>query len=510
MKPNVISELILIILIQSFNHLSADNIRYEQEESEDQQQHEDHLQQQLDFHHLGSKDVFRLSKLERYLSLKAHDRHLRRLKQLYDDDVYVDGGGSDFGREFFATAAGAKPRAKRGGNENIFQQQNDPGYVALPLPPLPDDVLDNLSEVQLFGRPNRDLIRLASELSEQRNILPPVVNPIPPKTAPPPADSFEKVPKFPSSIQDIMVDMGIAGYPPSDQGYPPEYHQNPPLKYPPFTHKPSTKPPVVPYKEEKATTAKPKKPKADKPVVPVAPVVHHPKPPAPTLYPNSIQDVMHQIGVLEPHYQVYNPPVVYPPAHQTPYSAATTKKPKKKKKSKKTKQEPEKQPEHKPEYKPVHKHEPGHTYASTKAPSYPATKSPSYPATKAPSYEPTTPVTYVHTRPTEVVRYDDHTRAPEPFPASPPKQSSSPKDPNNYMAVIPYKDVYKLFEMMNKHVSPTKMPRSSEKRTTTPLPPATTKRTEQLRAKVVKKTPDEGWNKKKKRKKPKKTVSVSF
>jgi hypothetical protein len=75
------------------------------------------------------------------------------------------------------------------------------------------------------------------------------------------------------------------------------------------------------------------------------------------------------------------------------------------------------------------------------------------------------------------------------------------------MAVIPYDDVYKLFNMLNKHVSPTKMPKM-QKRTTTYLPPPTTKRTEQLRAKVVKKTPDEGY-KKKKRKKPKKTVTVS-
>jgi hypothetical protein len=150
-------------------------------------------------HHLGSKDAVRLSKLDLYLSLKAHDRHLRRLKRLYDDDD-VD---TNFGRHFFAALP--KSRVKRGGKQSHFQGQNDPGYVALPLPSLPDDVLDNLSEAQLLSRPNKGIIRLANELSEQRTVLPPVVNPIPPKTGPPPADAFEKAPKFPSSIQVPML-----------------------------------------------------------------------------------------------------------------------------------------------------------------------------------------------------------------------------------------------------------------------------------------------------------------
>jgi hypothetical protein len=417
-------------------------------------------------HHLGSPSPVQLSHADLQISMEAHRRHLKHLEQLDD--------GSAFGGHFFPEK---KSRTKRGGNEkNNPQQQNAPGYVALPLPPLPADVLEHLSEAKLLGRPDPNLVRLANHLSEQRAVLPPVVNPLPPKgPAPPPADAFEPVPKFPSSIQDVMTNMGIHGFPPSDQGYPPEYNSNPPLQYPPFTHKP--KPPAKPvHEDQKLVTVAPKKAKPK--VVP---------PPAP-IYPNSIQDVMHQIGVLEPHLQSYTPPphhqppIVYPPpaSYEPP-----TKKPKKKKKKNSDKD------------------------AKTKA-----QKSPAHPPPTSSPKHPTTPGTYAHTRPTVVVTYDDHTRAPEPFPedppAQPPRKSAAPRDPNNYMAVIPYNDVYKLFELLNKHASPTKVPTASTRRTTTPLPPATTKRTEKLRAKVVKKTPDEGYNKKKKRKKPKKTVTVWF
>ena len=469
-------------------------------QDEDQQRH---LHQKL-LHHLGSNEVLQLNNLEKDLSIRAHNRHVQRLQQLYNNDD-VD---TDFGREFFGTKK--KSRWKRGGNKDNFHQQNQPGYLTLPLPALPDDVLDNLSEVQILGRPNKDLVRLANELSQQRDILPPVIGPVTSKNAaPPPVDSFEPVPKFPSSIQDVMTNMGIEGFPPSDQGYPPYYDSQPPLKYPPFVHKPSPKPPVkvdeekVKTKQNKHKTQKPKvhhvKPEppvvhhiiSEQPIVhhvkpepPVVhqikyeqPIVHYPKPEPAPKQPNSIQDVMHQLGVLEPNY--HNQPVIYPPV--TTYEV-TTKKPKKKKKStKKTKESPKKKPD------------------------------PTYAPTKSSKYEFTTAATYAHTRPTEIVTYDDHTKPSQPYPddppaAAPPRKSSvGPRDPNNYMAVIPYNDVFKLFEMLNKHVAPTKMP---EKRTTTPLPPATTKRTEQLRAKVVKKTPIEGWNKKKKRKKPKKTVTV--
>ena len=75
------------------------------------------------------------------------------------------------------------------------------------------------------------------------------------------------------------------------------------------------------------------------------------------------------------------------------------------------------------------------------------------------------------------------------------------------MAVIPYGDVYKLFEMLNKHTKPyddKKMQKKIRKMTTpTPLPPPTTKRTKLLQPKVIKRTPLKG-------RKKKKTVHVRF
>jgi hypothetical protein len=467
-------------------------------------QNEETKQEKLFSHHLGSKDTVQLSKLDRFIAEQAHQRHLQALELLYS----LDDDETQFGREFFSTK---KTRAKRDGYKKSNNEQNGQGYYALPLPTLPDDVRDNLSQARLVGRPDPNLIRLANQASQKRSILPPVVNPIKSKlTAPAPADSFEPLPKFPGSIQDIMVDMGINGYPPSDHAHPPEYYANPPLEYPPFTHKPKllSKPPE---KHIEKVTLKPKtKKKIEKPVVSHHPkpekhvVPHHPKPEKhlvkhkepekpnvtyhtpekPGVHPSSIQDVMNNLGVLGPTYHTYNPgysppqPIVYPPySYQPNPYEATTKKPKKKKKSQKP--------------KPVEK--------------YP--KPPSYETPKQ-EYPKTTEAPYAHTRPSVVDTPEYHTQAPAPFPSSPPK-SSAPRDPNNYMAVIPYNDVYKLFNLLNKHVAPTKMPKKMSKRTTTALPPATTKRTEQLRAKVVKKTPIEE-SKKKKRVKPKKTVTVSL
>lgn len=72
------------------------------------------------------------------------------------------------------------------------------------------------------------------------------------------------------------------------------------------------------------------------------------------------------------------------------------------------------------------------------------------------------------------------------------------------MAVIPYGDIYKLFEMLNKHTKPynEKEMQKKLKRMTTPLPPPTTKRTVELQPKVIKRTPLKG--------KKKKTVHVSY
>ena len=113
----------------------------------------------------------------------------------------------------------------------------------------------------------------------------------------------------------------------------------------------------------------------------------------------------------------------------------------------------------------------------------------------------------------------DHTIPPEPFPSYPPatqaphkppaQKGHNPHKPDDYMAVIPYGDVYKLFEMLNKHTKPyddKKMQKKIRKSrpTPAPLPPPTTKRTEILQPKVVKRTRLKG------RKKKKKTVHVSL
>ena len=105
----------------------------------------------------------------------------------------------------------------------------------------------------------------------------------------------------------------------------------------------------------------------------------------------------------------------------------------------------------------------------------------------------------------------DHTRPPQPFPTSPPRQYHQPTSKphkEDYMAVIPYGDLYKLFEMLNKHTKPydnDKMRKKIDKRmktTRAPLPPPTTKRTKLLQPKEVKRTVLKG-------KKKKKTVHVS-
>ena len=119
-----------------------------------------------------------------------------------------------------------------------------------------------------------------------------------------------------------------------------------------------------------------------------------------------------------------------------------------------------------------------------------------------------------HTAKPETVedhRIYDHTRKPITIPIKddPKKQTQkNPQKPDNYLAVIPYNDVAKLFEMLNKHTKPTNegyKPKKKKPGTTQKphLPPPTTKRTEKLQPKVIKRTPLG------RKKKKKKTVHVS-
>ena len=294
-------------------------------------------------------------------------------------------------------------RVKRGYKKK--SKQNNPGYYALPIPQLPTNV--DQDQVRFLTRPNRKLIRMANEIVQKRNggVLPPTVNNIPPKEGPHVNDPFILTPVsdsggYPNSIQDVLSQ--IHEKPPSDGNYPPPYDPPDTLKYPPFTHKPTTQPP--------------KKKKVYK--------VVHTKPPK----------------------------VEHGTTKKTVYKLVTEK-----------------------------------------------------------------PKIIYHTRKpiTEDPRIYDHTIPPEPFPTSAPYVPPSPphkakpvkKKPDEYMAVIPYHDVYKLFEMLNKHTKPydeKKMKKKMKKVKSTPptLPPPTTKRTEILQPKVIKRTPLKG-------KKKKKTVHVS-
>ena len=95
------------------------------------------------------------------------------------------------------------------------------------------------------------------------------------------------------------------------------------------------------------------------------------------------------------------------------------------------------------------------------------------------------------------------------------KPHETPHDPNSYFAVIPYNDITKLFELLNKHTKPAtngykKSPKKSRKTTTTTHKPhkvVTTKK-----PKVIKHH-HAGYGKKKvkqkKKKKKKKVVYVS-
>ena len=211
-------------------------------------------------------------------------------------------------------------------------------------------------------------------------------------------------------------------------------------------------------------------------------------------YPNSIQDVLSQVHKTPEILTQYIDNSGYKPS-------STTKAPKKK-----------------IIYKVVTKSPPKTEHGTTKRVVYKlATTKP--PATKKPPsttyHEVTTakPQIMYHTAKPETVedhRIYDHTRKPITVPIKDEPKKQNPKNqqkPDNYLAVIPYKDVAKLFEMLNKHTKPTNegyKPKKKPKTTQKPhLPPPTTKRTEKLQPKVIKRTPLG------RKKKKKKTVHVS-
>ena len=213
-------------------------------------------------------------------------------------------------------------------------------------------------------------------------------------------------------------------------------------------------------------------------------------------YPNSIQDVLSHVAPEDPN----------------PYiEVYTTPKPPKPPKKKKI------------IYKVVTKKPPKKENGTTKKIVYKlATTTPKppdpYPGVNTPTTKHTTkkPEVIYHTRKPYVDdTNNDHTQPPKTVvhkdnPKDTPKHPDTPPKKENYMAVIPYQDIAKLFEMLNKHTKPANndggyMKKMKKHKTTPkPLPHPTTKRTEVLQPKVIKRTPLG------RKKKKKKTVHVSF
>ena len=295
----------------------------------------------------------------------------------------------------------AHHRVKRGKLQR--RRNRNPGFVALPLPSFPSDI--DQSKAQLLSRPNRRLINLANELSIKRQgVLPPTVNDplLPSNELSSVEDPFYFSPKYPNSIQDVLLEM--------DQEKPSNFYNE--ILTPTTTKKPPKKKKVV----YKVVTQKPN---------------HH-----------------HQGTTKKTIYKLVTPKTTTERAKVE----HTTQKP------------------------------PANIIYHTRKP-------------------------FVD----DDAKYD-HTRPVPPFPKvtpKPPRISKNPpkKQADDYMAVIPYKDVHKLFQMLNKHTKPAAVQKRKKMRPTTrpnTLPPPTTKRTALLQPKVIKRTPLKG-----KKKKRKKTVHVS-
>jgi hypothetical protein len=225
-------------------------------------------------------------------------------------------------------------------------------------------------------------------------------------------------------------------------------------------------------------------------------------------YPNSIQDVMEIVGVLNPtqnQRRVDGPqsfeghtaaPIYYPPT-KTPrpkYRVPATEK-------------PAAVPIY---YPPTKTSRPKHRAPAPRKPPSSSYNPPSEqyespaPSTYAPA--PHADVEY-HTRPDPP--YPSSTYAPAPhadveyhtrpdpaYPATYAPPAKTRKKQQDYMAVIPYRDVHKLFEMMNKYVAPAPHPKPRTYKTTTEAP----KKKRKLQPKVVKVTEFDTGHKKKKKK----------
>ena len=190
-------------------------------------------------------------------------------------------------------------------------------------------------------------------------------------------------------------------------------------------------------------------------------------------------------------------------------------------------------------YKIVTKTPPPNDFGTTKKivyklvtkPPHPATSLPAVPAINTPKPEvifhtrppPETLPALVNTKPNQIPNSKKPAKnngnkgiSTHYHPGSDP--ASSPPTDENYFAVIPYNDITKLFELLNKHTKPMKADHhpapKKKKKYTTPKPKKSHPTTKKLQPKVIKRTPL-GYKKKKKKqkkkkKKKKKVVHVSF
>ena len=302
-----------------------------------------------------------------------------------------------------------------GGGRRTLAKRETPGFYALPLPQLPPDVTGNIAGMKLTNNVDPNLVNLANEIFGSDQVLRPVVNyEAPSNPLPPSVDPFDltsnfrpeplgpqgPTPDIPFSIQDILEALDeVNQFPPTDESYEKPYSPSPPLSYPPATHRPPPPPPqtyvihtppLYDGNQGDKNAGKPPPVNQDTPVIYNPPSVHD----TPVIYnPPSV----HETPVIYNPPSVHETPVIFNPPPNDPYKVVTEK------------------------------------YETT----------------------PKLPVKIKHT-----TKHPHSIRDKLPELAKPPgniyekpnKITEAPKKPQDYYAVIPYKDITKLFELLNKHV----------------------------------------------------------
>ena len=299
-------------------------------------------------------------------------------------------------------------------------KRESPGFYALPLPGLPSDVTGNIGEMKLTNNIDPDLVQLANDIFGSDQVLRPVVNyEAPSNPLPPSLDPFDLTSQYrpepqgpqgpsqdiPFSIQDILEALDeVNQFPPTDESYERPYSPSPPLNYPPATHKPPPPPPPQTYVIH--TPPLQGGHPGDKNTDQPTPPVHQNTP----LVYNP--PTVHDTPVIYNPPIIHDTPVIYNPPSDEPHKVVTEK------------------------YQTTTKF-PTKTKHTTKHPHSIRDKLPDLGK----------PPGNVYKKPTKV--------------------TEAPKKPQDYYAVIPYKDITKLFQLLNKHVHEPikhKVPHKTEKK----------------------------------------------